>query len=50
MEQKYGQANRVWVMDRGMVSEENLEFLRQREGPVHRGHAQGDAAAVRASI
>jgi transposase len=32
MERKYGQANRVWVMDRGMVSEKNLEFLRQRQG------------------
>ena len=32
MEQKYGQAHRVWVMDRGMVSEENLKFLRQRKG------------------
>lgn len=30
MEEKYGQANRVWVMDRGMVSEENLEFIRHR--------------------
>jgi transposase len=28
MEAKYGKANRVWVMDRGMVSEENLSFLR----------------------
>ena len=28
METKYGKANRVWVMDRGMVSEENLEFMR----------------------
>ena len=28
MESRYGRANRVWVMDRGMVSEENLEFLR----------------------
>jgi transposase len=28
MEAKYGKANRVWVLDRGMVSEENLEFLR----------------------
>jgi transposase len=28
MEAKYGQANRVWVLDRGMVSEDNLEFLR----------------------
>ena len=30
MEEKYGQAQRIWVMDRGMVSEENLESLRQR--------------------
>jgi transposase len=30
MEKKYGRANRVWVMDRGMVSEENLKFLRSR--------------------
>jgi transposase len=28
METKYGKANRVWVMDRGMVSEKNLEFMR----------------------
>jgi len=28
MEAKYGKANRVWVMDRGMVSEDNLEFMR----------------------
>ena len=28
METKYGKANRIWVMDRGMVSEENLEFMR----------------------
>lgn len=30
MEDKYGKANRVWVTDRGMVSEKNLEFLRAR--------------------
>jgi transposase len=28
MEAKYGKANRVWVMDRGMVSEANLAYLR----------------------
>lgn len=28
MEEKYGKANRVWVLDRGMVSEDNLEFMR----------------------
>jgi transposase len=32
MEKKYGRANRIWVMDRGMVSEKNLRFLRQRDG------------------
>jgi hypothetical protein len=32
MEAKYGRANRVWVMDRGMVSEDNLKFLRKRGG------------------
>jgi transposase len=30
IEKKYGQANRIWVMDRGMVSEDNLEYLRDR--------------------
>ena len=29
MEQRYGKADRVWVMDRGMVSAANVEFLRQ---------------------
>jgi transposase len=31
MEQKYGQASRIWVLDRGMVSEENIDFLRERK-------------------
>jgi len=30
MEEKYGKAKRIWVMDRGMVSEENIGFLRER--------------------
>jgi len=29
MEKQYGRAKRVWVMDRGMTSEANLEWLRQ---------------------
>jgi transposase len=29
MEGRYGQADRIWVVDRGMVSEKNLEFLRE---------------------
>ena len=32
MESKYGRAHRIWVMDRGMVSEDNLRFVRQRGG------------------
>jgi transposase len=32
MERKYGRANRVWVLDRGMVGEANLQFLRRRGG------------------
>jgi transposase len=32
MENKYGRANRVWVMDRGMVSENNLQFIRLSGG------------------
>ncbi len=32
LEKKHGSLNRVWVMDRGMVSEANLKFLRERGG------------------
>jgi transposase len=28
IEAEYGSAGRIWVMDRGMISEENLEYLR----------------------
>lgn len=31
MEGKYGQAERIWVLDRGMISEDNLAFLRERK-------------------
>ncbi len=30
MERKHGSVGRVWVVDRGIASEKNLEFLRQR--------------------
>src|SRR5262245_8498584 len=29
MESRYGRSQHVWVMDRGMVSEENIEFLKK---------------------
>jgi len=32
VERKYGKARRLWVMDRGIVSEENLEAIRKRGG------------------
>jgi transposase len=32
VERKYGKARRVWVFDRGIVSEENLAALRRRGG------------------
>jgi transposase len=32
IEKKHGQANRIWVMDRGMVSEDNLSFVRSCDG------------------
>jgi hypothetical protein len=32
IEGQYGRANRVWVLDRGMVSEKNLAFIRERQG------------------
>jgi transposase len=32
MERKYGKSQRIWVLDRGIVSEENLRMLRERDG------------------
>jgi len=32
IETKYGPASGIWVLDRGVVSEENLQWLRQRDG------------------
>jgi len=29
MEKRYGVADRIWVMDRGMVSQKNIEFLQE---------------------
>jgi transposase len=34
MEERHGRADRIWVMDRGMVSEDNLEWLRE-EGRLY---------------
>ena len=32
VERKYGQARRIWIFDRGIVSEENLAAIRKRGG------------------
>jgi transposase len=32
MEQRHGRADRIWVLDRGMVSDDNIEFLNERHG------------------
>ena len=32
VERKYGKSRRIWVFDRGIVSEENLQAIRKREG------------------
>jgi len=29
MERRYGMADRIWVMDRGMISQQNIAFLKQ---------------------
>lgn len=31
IEQRFGKSNRVWVMDRGMISQETLEFLEDED-------------------
>jgi len=49
MEQKYGRANRIWVMDRGMVSAENIELLKRGGRRYILGAANGHAAQIRAA-
>lgn len=29
MERRYGRSNRIWVLDRGMISEDHIEFLQE---------------------
>jgi transposase len=35
IERQYGKARRVWVMDRGIPTEETLEQMREADPPVH---------------
>lgn len=50
MEKKYGKANRVWVFDRGIVSEENLEELRKRKAKYLVGTPRSMLKKFEASI
>ena len=35
IEDQYGQANRTWVMDRGIPTEETLQIMRDGSQPIH---------------
>lgn len=50
MENKYGQAKRIWVMDRGMVSEDNLDFLRERQARYIVGAAKAQMRRFEAQL
>jgi transposase len=50
VERKYGRARRVWVFDRGIVSEEKPADVAQARWTVPGGHAAQQAQAVRARV
>jgi transposase len=50
MEKKYGQAERIWVMDRGMISEENIDFLRERKARYIVGTPKSQRRAFQAHL
>lgn len=50
MENKYGQAKRIWVMDRGMISEDNLDFLRSRNAFYLVGTPKGQLKRFEAQL
>jgi transposase len=50
MEEKYGQPQRIWVMDRGMTSEENIEFLRERQARYIVGTPKSQLKAFEAQL
>jgi transposase len=50
MEEKYGQAHRIWVMDRGMISEENIDFLRERKARYIVGTPKSQLKAFQAQL
>lgn len=50
VEQEHGKANRIWVMDRGNVSEENLNFIRSRGGKYLVGTPKAMLRQVRGEL
>lgn len=50
MEAKYGQAKRIWVMDRGMISEDNIDFLRSRAARYLVGTPKSQRKAFEAQL
>jgi len=50
MEDKYGQPRRVWVLDRGIVSEQNLAWLRERGATYLVGTPKSQLKAHQAAL
>jgi transposase len=50
MEEKYGQPQRIWVMDRGMISEDNIQFLRERQARYLVGTPKSQLKAFEAQL
>lgn len=50
MEKRFGAAKRVWVMDRGMASEENVRFLREGDRRYLIGASKSDLRRYEAKI
>ena len=50
IEQRYGRANRIWVMDRGVPTEDSLAKMRRIGAFFPGGHAQGAAEQAGARL
>jgi transposase len=50
MEERFGQAERIWVMDRGMVSEADISFLRERQALYIVGTPKSQLRAYEAAL
>jgi transposase len=50
VERKYGKARRIWVLDRGIVSEDNLAAIRKRGGQYLVGTPRGQMKQFEAEL